>query len=101
MTKFTAGMAQINHSLASAYGAPATMAKALQSPAAVDTEMSVDGARSISGNEFMAKALAAQAAGHVTGAQVSECEYRINAGIEPDPLVKKAVLTGTPYSPWA
>lgn len=50
----------------------------------------------MSGEEFLAKALEAQRAGRLTGAQVGAAEIAINAGRVPPASIVRAVLKGEP-----
>lgn len=51
-----------------------------------------DASGGISGEEFMAKAMGAQAAGRLTGREIAEAESHINMGLQPPAHIIRAVL---------
>lgn len=51
--------------------------------------------------EFLAKALTSVGRGHITGAQLTEVEYCLNAGRRPPERLIRAVVDGVEYSPFA
>lgn len=54
----------------------------------------------VSREEFMAKALTSLGRGHITGNQVSEAEFCLNAGRRPPERLIRAVIDGVEYSPY-
>jgi hypothetical protein len=91
---FTRQMDRINNELAKAYGGGRPMAKALGESSTPEPGMTM------SGEEFMAKALKSQAAGHISASQLTECELHINACKAPPAAITRAVVNGVAYSPW-
>src|SRR4051794_37703907 len=99
MSNFSRQLGRIHNDLANAYtGVARTMAKALTVPTATQEEALAPG--EITGREFMAKALAAHAAGHISSVHLTTSELAIGAGQPPPPRIVKAVMTQSPYSDW-
>ncbi|HXA39667.1 MAG TPA: hypothetical protein VNW53_11750 [Phenylobacterium sp.] len=99
--EFNAGLDRLNDELAKAYGAPpqmtkSTVAGAFGSPKDDDEAPG----EMISGPEFMAKALKAHKAGHITSQHLTTAELSINARKAPPPKIVKAVMRGEHYDEW-
>ena len=86
---------RLNVTLAEATGAPKPMTKALR--AAADA---APASGQISGGEFLAKALTAQAAGYISSVQLAEAEQCIAMHKRPPEPIVRAVMDGRAYSPW-
>lgn len=67
---------------------------------ATTPDQSTAAPQTISGEEFMAKALTSVGAGHITTAQLTEAEYCINAGKRPPEQIIRAVVNGVAFSPF-
>jgi hypothetical protein len=94
MSKFSKSLAELGRTIAQARGAPAPLTKALGTQPAPET------GTTLSGEQFMAKALDAQKSGFITGRQVAEAEAAINAGKYPERGVVVAVVQNQPYWPF-
>jgi hypothetical protein len=89
-------LAELNETLAGAYGAPAKpMTKALRDETGAEPPTG-----QISSSQFMAKALTAHAENLISGVQLAEAEQCINAGQRPPERIVRAVMDGRAYSPW-
>lgn len=90
MTKFSEEIDRLTAKLAGAVGSSGrTMAKALPGAGRVQP-------RTITGEQFMAKAMTAQAAGLLSSAEISELEGAIACGRQPRAELVKAVVLETP-----
>jgi hypothetical protein len=64
-------------------------------------EKEAETGHTVSGEEFLAKALEAVKRGHINTTQLTAAEMSIRNGKMPEAAVVKAVLTNSAYWPWA